>query len=57
MCSVNLGLSGVYKYKSSHKDHLNKSCCCSVQGLALVTLGIPKILQSLYLAGRGEKAM
>lgn len=27
MCSVNLGLAGVYKYKSSHKDHLNKSCC------------------------------
>lgn len=40
MCSVNLGLAGVYKYKSSQKGHLNKSCCGGVQGLALVTLGI-----------------
>lgn len=43
MCSVNLGLAGVYKYKSSQKNHLNISCYGDIQELALlVTLGIPK---------------
>lgn len=54
MCSVNLGLAGVYKYKSSQKDHLSKSCCGGVQGLVLVTSGISHCRVCILGEGRVE---